>query len=342
MLPTIEWKNDQVHMLDQRLLPMEEKILVHTRYEEVARSIKDMVIRGAPAIGLAAAMGVLLGVISGEAATEAGFNRIVDTMAGTRPTAVNLFWALKRMEAIYRNHAGNPGELERKMRDEVKVIQQEDVEINRRLGENGQTLLEADQTVLTHCNAGALATGGFGTALGVIRSAIENGKRIKVIAGETRPFLQGARLTTWELQADGIPVTLITDNAAGFIMARGAVDAVIVGADRIARNGDTANKIGTYSLAVLAGYHRIPFYVAAPTSTIDFDIQTGADIPIEERSREEVINFRGQRIASQRTEVRNPAFDITPAPLISAIVTEEGVLRGDLARELGLLKEKLY
>jgi methylthioribose-1-phosphate isomerase len=328
-------------MLDQRLLPIEEKIIVHTRYQEVAQSIEDMVIRGAPAIGLAAAMGVLLGVITGEAATEAGFQRILDTMAGTRPTAVNLFWALKRMEAIYRNHGANPQELERKMRDEVKTIQLEDVQINRRMGENGQALLESDQTVLTHCNAGALATGGFGTALGVIRSAIENGKRIRVIAGETRPFLQGARLTTWELQADGIPVTLITDNAAGFLMARGSVDAVIVGADRIARNGDTANKIGTYSLAVLAGYHHIPFYVAAPTSTIDFDIQTGADIPIEERSRDEVINFRDQRIASPRTEVKNPAFDITPARLIAAIVTEEGILRGDLKRELGLLEKKL-
>jgi len=334
MYPVIEWENDKVYMLDQRLLPEEEKIIEHNSFEEVAESIKKMVIRGAPAIGVAAAMGVAIGVRALNKGYEDGYKKIRKTLSETRPTAVNLFWALDRMDRVFDEYKSTPDLLKQKTLEEALAVDREDVEINRKIGKNGQILIKNNNTVLTHCNAGALATAGYGTALGVIRAAIENGKSISVIAGETRPYLQGARLTVWELQRDNIPVTLATDNMVGYLMSRGLINSVIVGADRIAANGDTANKIGTYSIAVLAKYHGIPFYVAAPLSTVDITKQSGKEIPIEERDKEEVIFFRGQRIAKDETEVFNPAFDITPNGLISAIVTERGVLYPDYKQSI--------
>jgi methylthioribose-1-phosphate isomerase len=338
MYPVIQWKNDKVLMIDQRLLPMEEKFIEHTTYEEVAKSIADMVIRGAPAIGVAAAMGIALGVLKTETNIEAEFDKIVTTISSTRPTAVNLFWAAARMKKIFAAYKDDLPLLKQKMVEEAITIDEEDVEINKRIGKNGEVLLKSGQTVLTHCNAGALATAGYGTALGVIRAAVENGKKIEVVADETRPYLQGARLTVWELQQDNIPVKLITDNMAGYLMSKGLIDAVIVGADRIAGNGDAANKIGTYSVAILADYHKIPFYVAAPVSTIDFSINSGEEIPIEQRSKEEVTNFMNQRTARPETEVYNPAFDVTPNRLIKAIITEEKVLYPDFKKEIASLK----
>lgn len=340
MYPVVEWKDNKVYMIDQRLLPMEEVMVEHHNYQAVAKSIKDMVVRGAPAIGVAAAMGIALGVlaIENQATLEHQFHEITNTIAATRPTAVNLFWAVERMKKVFHTHKHNLPELKKKMVEEAIFIDQEDVEINRQMGKNGETLLKSGMTILTHCNAGALATAGYGTALGVIRAACENGKKISVIADETRPYLQGARLTVWELQQDHIPVKLITDNMAGYMMAKGRVDAVIVGADRIAGNGDTANKIGTYSVAILAAYHKIPFYVAAPLSTIDFAIQDGSQIPIEERAVEEVTFFMKQRTARPHTEVYNPAFDVTPNHLITAIITEKKVLFPDFKTAIRELK----
>jgi methylthioribose-1-phosphate isomerase len=340
MYPIVEWKEDKVYMIDQRILPLEKKFIRHSDYNEVAKSIKDMVIRGAPAIGVAAAMGVALGVLSAKEIDDAVFNRIVETISSTRPTAVNLFWAVERMKKVFAQYKHDLPLLKKKMKEEALTIDKEDVEINKKIGTNGQVLLKSGQTVLTHCNAGALATAGYGTALGVIRAATANNKNITVIADETRPYLQGARLTVWELQEDNIPVKLITDNMAGYIMAKGLIDAVIVGADRIAGNGDTANKIGTYSVAVLANYHNIPFYVAAPVSTIDFAIDSGKQIPIEERDKEEVTHFMEQRIARPETEVYNPAFDVTPHHLVSAIVTEKKVLYPDFKTAIAQLQEK--
>jgi len=346
MHPVIEWKDGKVIMLDQRLLPAVEKFIVHHSHLEVAKSIKDMVIRGAPAIGIAAAMGIALGVaelqenpeIKNPAVLEAKFKNIVAAITATRPTAVNLFWAAARMEKIFQNFKNNYPLLRAELINTAINMDQEDFAINRRIGQNGQELLKNGDTVLTHCNAGALATAGYGTALGVVRAALENGKNIKVIAGETRPYLQGARLTVWELQQERIPVTLITDNVAGLVLKKGMVQAVIVGADRIAANGDTANKIGTYSLAVLAKYHGVPFYVAAPLSTIDVDTHDGESIPIEERDPAEVTHFRGQMTARPETQVYNPAFDVTPAKLITAIITEEKVLRPDFSQAIAALK----
>jgi len=346
MHPVIEWKDGAVVMLDQRLLPGEKKFISHRNHLEVARSIRDMVIRGAPAIGIAAAYGIALGVAelrkSPELNTpgflEARFKAIVKAITATRPTAVNLFWAAARMEKIFQENMNDYPLLREKLIAAAIALDKEDYEINRRIGRNGQKLLKTGDTVLTHCNAGALATAGYGTALGVVRAAVESGKKIKVIAGETRPYLQGARLTVWELQEDGIPVTLITDSMAGHVMKKGMVQAVIVGADRIAANGDTANKIGTYSLAVLARHHTIPFYVAAPLSTIDPRTATGNDIPIEERDAAEVTNFRGQMTARLHTAVFNPAFDVTPAALITAIITEEKVLLPDFGPAIASLK----
>jgi methylthioribose-1-phosphate isomerase len=337
MYPVIEWKNNKVYMLDQRLLPVEEKMVEHTHYTEVARSIKDMVIRGAPAIGVAAAMGAALGILNVGCSDGAEFARIKETLAATRPTAVNLFWALERMEEVFQRYKDDYDLLKTKMIEEAREIDREDVEINRKIGSNGRGLLKSGQTILTHCNAGALATAGYGTALGVIRAAVEEGKKISVVADETRPYLQGARLTVWELQQDHIPVTLITDNMAGYLMAKGKIDGVIVGADRIASNGDTANKIGTYSVAVLARHHGIPFYVAAPVSTIDFSLDSGEQIPIEERNKDEVIYFRSQRIARDETSVYNPAFDVTPHQLITAIITERQVLFPDFKTAIARL-----
>ena len=338
MHPVIEWKNSTVYMIDQRKLPMEEIFVEHHDYKEVAASIKDMVIRGAPAIGVAAAMGIAIGVLKTESDFQNQFEEIVKTITATRPTAVNLFWAADRMREVFEKYKDDTAVLKQKMVEEAIEIDKQDVEINRSIGKNGQVVLKDGQTVLTHCNAGALATAGYGTALGVIRAAVENNKKITVLADETRPYLQGARLTVWELQEDNIPVKLITDNMAGYMMAQGKVDAVVVGADRIAANGDAANKIGTYAVAILANYHKIPFYVAAPVSTIDFDCPSGELIPIEERSKEEVTHFMGAPTARPETEVYNPAFDVTPNGLITGIITEKGVLYPDFSEAIAKVR----
>ncbi len=349
MFPVIEWKDDSVVMLDQRLLPAEEKYVAHHDHREVARSIREMLIRGAPAIGIAAAMGIALGVANLEKTEtpqrlrdkknlEQHFQAIVQALLDTRPTAVSLFRAAERMRRVFAECQSDYPTLKKRLIAEALAIDAEDVEINKRIGENGQVLLKSGDTVLTHCNAGALATGGYGTALGVVRAAKGHGKKISVMAGETRPYLQGARLTVWELQRENIPVTLITDSMAAWMMKQGRVQAVIVGADRIAANGDTANKIGTYALATLARAHALPFYVAASVSTIDFSCASGSAIPIEERSKQEVTHFCGQMIARPHTSVHNPAFDVTPANLITAIITEEGVLRPDYQESLAKLK----
>ena len=333
---TIEWRSGCVVMLDQRVLPTREVYRVYRDYREVARAIKDMVIRGAPAIGVAAAMGIALGARTLRAGdTAQDFERLCRAFASTRPTAVNLFWAIQRMRRVFaRNRHRSPDTLRTLLEREALAIHDEDVAANRALGAHGAPLLEDGATVLTHCNAGALATAGHGTALAIVRAAIEAGKRIQVIACETRPFLQGARLTAWELKKDRIPVTLITDNMAGHLMQRGRVSCVIVGTDRTAANGDVANKIGTYPLAVLAHRHAIPFYVAAPISSIDLDCPRGDKIPIEERPAREVTHVLGRQIAPSGISVLNPAFDVTPNELVTAIVTERGVARQPLGRTL--------
>jgi methylthioribose-1-phosphate isomerase len=339
MFKTIEWKNNSVVMIDQRLLPTEEIYLTYKSYKGVAKAIKDMVVRGAPAIGVAAAMGVALGAMKIRARERRGFTRefkvICNELAATRPTAVNLFWAIERMKQVVRKAPRKTvKEIKELLVAEAISIHAEDIAINRRMGKNGSPLIKDGATVLTHCNAGALATAGYGTALGVIRAAVEDGKRIHVYADETRPFLQGARLTAWELMKDKIETTLITDNMAGYLMRLGEIDCVVVGADRIAANGDVANKIGTYSVAILAKAHSIPLYVAAPTSTIDLTIDHGGLIPIEERSADEVTHIKGNRIAPRRVKVRNPAFDVTPSHLVTAIITERGVVKKDYRRNI--------
>jgi methylthioribose-1-phosphate isomerase len=336
---TIEWRNGSVVMVDQRLLPTREVYRVYRDHREVARAIKDMVIRGAPAIGVAAAMGIALGMRTARGRTTAGrFDRLCATFAATRPTAVNLFWAIERMRRVYRANSSLPvAELSERLVVEAIAIHDEDIAANRRMGAHGAALLADGATVLTHCNAGALATAGFGTALGVVYAAHEAGKRVQVIACETRPFLQGARLTAWELKRERIPVTLITDNMAAYMMQRGRVDCVVVGADRIAANGDVANKIGTYSHAVVAARHDIPFYVAAPLSTVDLACPSGAHIPIEERAPREVTHFLDRQIAPSGVRVANPAFDVTPHELVTAIVTEHGIARAPYDRVLAQL-----
>ncbi|MCA1591891.1 MAG: S-methyl-5-thioribose-1-phosphate isomerase [Acidobacteria bacterium] len=334
-MKTVEWTDEGVRMIDQRLLPTEEKYLMLRSCEEVADAIKQMVVRGAPAIGVSAAMGLALGTKQAVGTTvadlEDDFSYFCDLMSRTRPTAVNLFWAIERMRDRFRRAKAETDDTDAvklALVDEARKIFEEDIASNRALGRFGGELLADNSTVLTHCNAGALATAGdYGTALGVIRGARDAGKRIAVIADETRPFLQGARLTAWELDKDEIPVTIITDNMAGHVMKQGKVDAVVVGADRIAANGDTANKIGTYMVAVLAREHGIPFYVAAPISTIDLSIPTGESIPIEERDAREVTHIREQRLAPEGVAVHNPAFDVTPNALIAAIITDKGVAR---------------
>jgi len=335
MIKTIEWTAEGVRMLDQRLLPTEEKYLMLRSYEEVAEAIKKMVIRGAPAIGVAAAMGLALGasqsVGTSVADLEDDFDYMCQVMSATRPTAVNLFWAVERMrQRLLKEKAltQDPLEIKARLVEEALNIFREDLEANRALGRFGGELLADGDTVLTHCNAGALATAGdYGTALGVVRGAIAAGKRIAVIADETRPFLQGLRLTAWELAKDNIPVTVITDNMAGHIMKTGKINAVVVGADRIAANGDAANKIGTYMVAVLARKHEIPFYVAAPISTLDLTLKSGDEIPIEERDQKEITHIGKQQLAPDGVAVRNPAFDVTPNELITAIITDKGVAR---------------
>ncbi|MDQ2936493.1 MAG: S-methyl-5-thioribose-1-phosphate isomerase [Acidobacteriota bacterium] len=345
MIKTVEWTNEGVRMIDQRLLPNEEKYLMLRSYEEVAEAIKKMVVRGAPAIGVSAAMGLALGasqsVGTSVADLEDDFDYMCQVMSQTRPTAVNLFWAIERMRQTFAREKTTTQETEKikaRLVEEALNIFREDIEANRALGRFGAELISDGDTILTHCNAGALATAGdYGTALGVIRGARDAGKRVAVIADETRPFLQGLRLTAWELAKDNIPVTVITDNMAGHVMKTGKVDAVVVGADRIAANGDAANKIGTYMVAVLARKHEIPFYVAAPISTLDLSLKSGEEIPIEERDSKEVTNIGDVQLAQEGVDIQNPAFDVTPNELITAIITDKGVARApyiDSLREL--------
>ncbi len=317
-------------MIDQRLLPTEERYNTYTTVEEVAEAIKTMVIRGAPAIGVAAAMGLALGVrnLTSKDNLEEDWKTMCEVIRSTRPTARNLFWAIERMQGVFEQHQeGTLEELRKTLSDEAVEMHREDIEINRRIGQWGHHVLSDNSSVLTHCNAGALATAGYGTALGVIRAAVEGGKQIQVFADETRPFLQGSRLTAWEMVREQIPCTLITDSMAGHFMKAGQIHAVVVGADRIARNGDAANKIGTYTVAVLAKEHGIPFYVAAPLSTIDLATPTGDEIPIEERDPSEVTEMKGRLLAPVGTGVANPAFDVTPNRFIAGIITEEGIAR---------------
>ena len=336
MIRTIEWNGDAVVMLDQRRLPAEEVYVACRDYREVAEAIRTMVIRGAPAIGVAAAMGVALGVRQADPSRlDEEFEEICRTLAATRPTAVNLFWAIERMRRVYQGARGGTfGAIQATLLETALRMREEDIQVNQLIGLNGAELLASGMTVLTHCNAGALATAGYGTALGVIRAAVAAGKKIEVFADETRPFLQGARLTAWELMKDGIPVTIITDNMAGHFLKSGRIGCVIVGADRIAANGDVANKIGTYSLAVLARENQVPFYVAAPISTIDLSLASGDEIPIEERPAEEVTHVFGVRVAPEGVAVRNPAFDVTPNRYVTAIITERGVARPPYAESL--------
>jgi methylthioribose-1-phosphate isomerase len=346
MIKTLEWTRDGVRMLDQRLLPSEETYLMLRSYDEVADAIRKMVVRGAPAIGISAAMGIALGanqsVGTSVADLEDDFTYICEVMSQTRPTAVNLFWAIERMRSTFNREKARSQDVEeikKKLVAEAISIFNEDIASNRALGKHGAALIPDGATVLTHCNAGALATAGdYGTALGVIRGAIDSGKKVAVIADETRPFLQGLRLTAWELAKDNIPVTVITDNMAGHVMKSGQIDAVVVGADRIAANGDAANKIGTYMVAVLAKEHDIPFYVAAPISTLDLSLQSGEEIPIEQRDSREVTHIGEHQLAPDGVSVQNPAFDVTPHHLISAIITDQGVARAPFQESL----RKLY
>ena len=336
---TIRWEDDAVVLIDQRALPAREEYVRCRDAAAVAEAIRDMVVRGAPAIGVTAAMGIALGLKKSRAtdarALRADMEALGALLAATRPTAVNLFWAIDRMKRKFEELLPEGVEATRAgMEKEAISIHREDVEMNRRMGAHGEKLLEDGARILTHCNAGALATAGYGTALGMMRAAVEAGKKISVFSDETRPFLQGARLTAWELMKDGIPVTLITDNMAGYLMAKGEIDCVIVGADRIAGNGDVANKIGTYSVAVLAKEHRLPFYVVAPTSTFDLTLSSGKEIPIEERSPNEVTHVQGVRLAPEGVGIRNPAFDVTPHHLVSAIVCENGVARAPYVESL--------
>jgi methylthioribose-1-phosphate isomerase len=335
MVETIQWTDAGVVMIDQTRLPREQKFVTCRTYLEVADAIKTMVIRGAPAIGVAAAMGVALGVQEG-----ADFETVCKTLAATRPTAVNLFWGIERMKRLRASLDGLPSrEIVARMIEEAKQIRLEDIAICQAIGRNGEPLVPDGKTVLTHCNAGALATAGYGTALGVIRAAVSAGKKIDVFADETRPFLQGARLTAWELQQDGIATTVITDNMAGHFLHSGRIGCVVVGADRIAANGDVANKIGTYSVAVLAKENGIPFYVAAPVSTFDLTLASGDLIPIEERSSDEVTHFRGVPVAPEAIEAKHPAFDVTPSRYVTAIICERGVARAPYEESLRRLAQ---
>lgn len=339
---TIEWRDDKVVMIDQTRLPGEEVYVEYADYKSVAEAIRGMVIRGAPAIGVAAAMGVALGAREIIADTHESFlqqlNNVCEVLARTRPTAVNLFWAIERMKRVAEaNRDRTLDQLRTILKEEAIRIEEEDLALCKAIGRHGAELIPAGATILTHCNAGGLATAGYGTALGVIRAAHEAGKNIQVFADETRPWLQGARLTAWELMKDGIPVTLIADNMAGFFMKRGEISCCVVGADRIAANGDTANKIGTYSVAVLAKENNIPFYVAAPTTTLDLSLASGDEIPIEERHAREVTHLNGFPVAPEGIRVRNPAFDVTPARYIAGIITEKGVVSGDYRQGLQAL-----
>jgi len=330
MIQTVEWTDSGVRFIDQTKLPTEETYVTCKTYEQVADVIRNMVVRGAPAIGVSAAMGIALGVKNSKAESVAAlkqdFDRICDVIGKTRPTAVNLFWAIRRMQEKFERVRVRPvPQIKQAMIEEAQRMHAEDIAANQAMGRHGATLMPSSGGVLTHCNAGALATCGYGTALGVIRAAVEAGKKIHVYADETRPFLQGSRLTAWELMKDGIPTTVISDNMAGAMMKQGKIGAIVVGADRIAANGDVANKIGTYTVAVLAHEHGIPFYVAAPFSTIDLETSDGSGIPIEQRNSREVTHIAGKQMVPDGVEVENPAFDVTPAKYVSAIITERGI-----------------
>jgi len=350
MLKPIAWTEHGVRILDQRALPARESYLTCKTYEDVADAIRRMVIRGAPALGIAAAMGIALGMQQSSAkdlkTLEADFEKIAETLAQTRPTAVNLFWAIARLRQRFHELESMPHQLaaselianiKQALVAEAQRIHAEDIAQNQTIGRYGAALILDRACVLTYCNAGALATGGFGTALGVVRAAVAAGKQVHVFACETRPYLQGARLTTWELQRDAIPTTLITDNMVGHFMKQGKIDCVLVGADRIARNGDVANKIGTYSVALLAREHAVPFYVAAPFTSIDLSIPSGEHIPIEERPAEEVTHIAGTRIVPENIPAAHPAFDVTPARLVTAIITERGLARPPYEESLAQL-----
>ena len=339
MIQTLEWTDQGVRFIDQTKLPTEETYVTCKTYEQVADAIRTMIVRGAPAIGVAAAMGIALGVRDSKAETVAelkqDLNRICDVIGKTRPTAVNLFWAIQRMQERFERLRIRPiAQIRHELVEEARRMHAEDIAANRAMGNHGATLLPSSGGVLTHCNAGALATAGYGTALGVIRAAVEQGKKIHVYADETRPFLQGARLTAWELMKDGIPTTVISDNTAGAMMRQGKIGAIVVGADRIAANGDVANKIGTYTVAVLAKENGIPFYVAAPISTIDMACPDGSKIPIEQRNPREVSHIAGKQMVPDGISIENPAFDVTPAKYVSAIITERGIARAPYEESL--------
>jgi len=344
MIQTLEWTARGVVFIDQTKLPTEEVYVTCTTHQQVADVIRNMVVRGAPAIGVAAAMGIALGVKNSKAENGADlkkdFDQICETIRQTRPTAVNLFWAIRRMtEKFERMRIHSVAQIKQELIEESQRMHAEDIAANQAMGRHGATLMPASGGVLTHCNAGALATAGYGTALGVIRAAVEAGKKIHVYADETRPFLQGSRLTAWELMKDGIPTTVISDNMAGAMMAQGKIGAIVVGADRIAANGDVANKIGTYTVAVLAKEHGIPFYVAAPISTVDLATPDGSKIPIEQRDAKEVTHIAGKQMVPDGVEVENPAFDVTPAKYVAAIITERGIARAPYAKSLRELAE---
>jgi len=339
MIETLEWTDSGVRFIDQTKLPTDETYVTCTTYGQVADVIRNMVVRGAPAIGVAAAMGVALGVKDSKAESvgelKQDFDQICEVIGQTRPTAVNLFWAIRRMRDKFEQlRARSLPQIKQALIDEALRMHAEDIAANRAMGGFGATLMPESGGVLTHCNAGALATCGYGTALGVIRAAVEQGKKIHVFADETRPFLQGSRLTAWELMKDGIPTTVISDNMAGAMMKQGKISAIVVGADRIAANGDVANKIGTYTLSILAKAHGIPFYVAAPFSTIDLDTPDGSKIPIEQRSPREITHIAGKQVTPEGVEIENPAFDVTPAKYVTAIVTERGIVRAPYVEAL--------
>src|SRR5580700_1948164 len=342
MIQTLEWTEHGVRFIDQTKLPTEETYVLCRTHDQVADVIRTMVVRGAPAIGVAAAMGIALAVKNSNAEStgdlKRDFDQACDIIGKTRPTAVNLFWAIRRMQEKFERLRIRPLEqIRHELIEESKRMHAEDIAANRAMGRHGATLMPSEGGVLTHCNAGALATAGYGTALGVIRAAVEQGKKLHVYADETRPFLQGSRLTAWELMKDGIPTTVISDNMAGSIMQQGKIAAIVVGADRVAANGDVANKIGTYSVAVLAKEHGIPFYVAAPLSTIDFAASDGSTIPIEQRDEKEVTHIAGKQMTPDGVGIENPAFDVTPAKYVTAIVTERGIARAPYAESLAKL-----
>jgi methylthioribose-1-phosphate isomerase len=346
MIQTLEWTSSGVVFIDQTKLPTEEVYVTCTTHQQVADAIRNMIVRGAPAIGVAAAMGIAIGIQKSQANNIADlrkeFHHICENMGQTRPTAVNLFWAIRRMTGKFESLSNKPiAQIQQAMIEEAQRMHAEDIAANQAMGRHGATLMPASGGVLTHCNAGALATAGYGTALGVIRAAVEAGKKIHVYADETRPFLQGSRLTAWELMKDGIPTTVISDNMAGVMMQKGKIGAIVVGADRIAANGDVANKVGTYTVAVLAKENNIPFYVAAPLSTVDLEASDGSKIPIEQRDKREVSHIAGKQMTPDGVGIENPAFDVTPAKYVTAIITERGIARAPYQQSLSDLAHQI-